>query len=134
FAGDATAGSSMTARILVIEHVPTVRELMCLLLQEAGYDVTAAENTAEGLSAMRADHPDLVLCGLRMTVLEGFGVVRSASASPALQDIPIIAITAFAAEADLERIRAAGFKGMITKPIDPAKFVEQVKSFLQNPG
>jgi two-component system cell cycle response regulator len=122
------------SRILVVEDNAENMELMVYLLQSAGYAVSTATDGAGGLEAAGREHPGLVLCDMRMPVLDGLEVARRLKGDPALRDIRLVAVTASASGADRNQALAAGFDDFITKPIDPVVFLGQVEEFLHPSG
>jgi two-component system cell cycle response regulator len=120
----------MPARILIVEDDTTTREVMAMLLEEAGHAVSSAEDGAGGLRLALDSRPDLVICDLRLPSLDGYAVARSLKADPVCARIPLVAVSALALEGDRERVRAAGFDGYLCKPIEVASFVAEVEAFL----
>jgi two-component system cell cycle response regulator len=120
----------MGARILVIEDNPANLELMRYVLAAFGHVVTTAVDGEEGYDGVVRDRPDLVICDLQLPRIDGFEVARRMKKHPALQGIPLVAVTAFAMVGDRDRVLAAGFDGYIAKPIEPQSFVTQVDAFL----
>jgi len=83
----------MPGRILFIDDDPAGREVALFNLRKAGYEVTAAEDGAQGLSAFAASPFDLVITDLKMPGIPGMEVLRKIHAgSP---DVPVLVITAF---------------------------------------
>jgi len=122
----------MGARIVVIEDNPANLELMMYLLSALGHQPTSAIDGSDGLAAVRAVLPDLVLCDVQLPRVDGFEVARRMKADPRLAAIPLIAVTAFAMPGDRERALAAGFNGYISKPIMPERFLGQIGDFLSS--
>jgi two-component system cell cycle response regulator len=120
----------MAANILIIEDNPANLELMCYLLQASGYTPLSAVDGQQGLEMIQAHRPDLILCDVQMPRLNGYQVAATLKADPALCEIPLIAITAFAMVGDREKIRSRGFDGYLAKPINPERFVSEVLEFL----
>jgi CheY-like chemotaxis protein len=120
----------MLARILIIEDNATNLELQQYLLNSAGYVTLSAADGAEGMRVARQERPDLVLCDLRMPIMNGYEVVQEFKADTRLQQIPIVAVTASSMSGDSKKALAAGFDGYIAKPIEPETFVQQVEDFL----
>jgi two-component system cell cycle response regulator len=120
----------MPARILIVEDDPTTRELMALLLQEAGHEVSDADDGAAGLQLALATRPDLLICDLHLPSLDGWSVARALKADAGCAHIPLLAVSALIQEGDRERVRRAGFDGYLCKPIEPASFVAEVEAFL----
>jgi CheY-like chemotaxis protein len=121
----------MGARILVIEDNLANLDLMIYLLEAFGYSTVAARDGDSGLDAMRGETPDLVICDIQLPATDGYEVARRIKAEPALRQVPIVAVTAFAMVGDREKALAAGFDGYIPKPIFPESFVSQVEAFLR---
>jgi CheY-like chemotaxis protein len=120
----------MAARILIIEDDMASRELANYLLSCAGHVVRTARNGAEGLGALQAELPDLVICDLQMPVMNGFEFLAHLRAAPARGAINVVAVTAFSMTGDRDKALAAGFDGYFSKPIDPHTFVASMEALL----
>jgi two-component system cell cycle response regulator len=120
----------MGARILIVEDNLANLDLMTYLLGASGYRTLSAGDGAAGLEVARREVPDLILCDVQMPLMDGHEMARQAKRDPALQTIPLIAVTAFARDSDRDKALAAGFDGYLSKPIDPETFVGQVEAFL----
>jgi len=107
-------------------------ELITYLLRAFGYDVLAASDGTEGLELVHREKIDLIICDISLPDIDGFEVARQLKNDPELCRIPLIAVTALAMVGDRERMLASGFDGYISKPIDPAAFVQQIEVFLNN--
>jgi len=118
------------ARFLIIEDNPANLELVRYLLEHAGHRVDGAVNGIDGVFAVGATAPDLVICDLQLPRLDGYGVLRELRARPAHAALPIIAVTAFSMPNDRKNVMQAGFDGYLSKPIDPETFVERIEAFL----
>lgn len=121
----------MATRILVIEDNPANLELMRFLLTAHGYTILTACDGEDGFEVARRELPDLILCDLQMPGIDGYEVARRAKGTPALQHIPIVAVTAYAMVGDRDKVLSAGFDGYFAKPIAPETFVQQVETFLK---
>lgn len=121
---------SEPAHILVIEDNPTNLDLMVYLLNAFGYVTVTARDGERGLSAARSERPDLVVCDIQLPKLDGFGVVKQLRDDPALQHLPVIAVTALAMVGDRSKVLSAGFDGYVSKPITPETFVRDIERFL----
>ncbi|MFZ1865133.1 MAG: hybrid sensor histidine kinase/response regulator [Polyangiales bacterium] len=115
------------ARVLHIEDDPNNRRLVQKLLGAAGHEVIEAEGGVEGIQLARETLPDLVLVDINIPDLDGYEVTLRLRGISALQDVPIVAITA---EADRDSTLAVGCDGFIAKPIDAAHFAETIGQFL----
>ena len=115
------------ARVLHIEDDPNNRRLVQKLLGAAGHEVIEAEGGVEGIQLARDSVPDLVLVDINIPDLDGYEVTLRLRGIPALQNVPIVAITA---EGDRDSTLAVGCDGFIAKPIDAARFAETIEQFL----
>lgn len=120
----------MAARILIVEDNQTNLELMTYLLTAYGHRVLTAGDGEEGLAAVAAHRPDLIVCDVHMPKLDGYAVAHRLKADPELARIPLLAVSALAMVGDREKILATGFDGYIAKPIEPEAFVAEVEAFL----
>ncbi len=118
------------ARFLIIEDNPANLELVRYLLEHAGHRVDAAVNGIDGIAAVEATTPDLVICDLQLPLLDGYGVLRELRARPANKTLPVIAVTAFSMPGDRKNVMQAGFDGYMSKPIEPETFVQSIEVFL----
>lgn len=123
----------MSARILIIEDNTANLALMTYLLRAYGHTPLVASEGDAGLKLANDEKPDLILCDVQLPNVSGYDIARQIKAAPALRDIPLVAVTAFAMVGDREKALAAGFDGYLTKPIEPETFVQQVEGFLHAP-
>jgi two-component system cell cycle response regulator DivK len=117
-------------RILVIEDNERNLKLVRDVLRFAGFDVIEARSGEQGVALARVCSPDLVLMDLQLPRMDGTEALRLLRASPVTQDVPVVAVTAFAMKEDRNRAFEAGFDGYLEKPISIRALPEQVRSFL----
>jgi two-component system cell cycle response regulator DivK len=103
-------------RIAVIEDNPDNRLLLQALLADA-YDLDEYEDGPSALAGMAASAPALALLDISLPGMDGSEVLRRIRATPGLDRLPVIALTAHAMSGDRERFLAEGFDGYVTKPI-----------------
>lgn len=119
----------MTARILLIEDDPSVREAASFVLERAGFSVTSAADGAEGLATARSgDNVDLVLLDLMLPSRSGFDVCRELRSASA---VPIVMLTARADITDVVAGLELGADDYITKPFEPAELAARVRAVLR---
>jgi len=116
--------------VLHIEDNFDNRLLVRRLLQAAGYRVIEAENALQAREALKNNLPDLILMDINMPDIDGYTLTAQIKSSPALQKVPVVAITANVMRGDREKVFQAGCNGYIEKPIDVDKFLDQVALFL----
>jgi two-component system, cell cycle response regulator DivK len=120
-------------KILVVEDVDFNRDLIVQLLEDT-YEVLTAADGVEGLQLAAREHPDLILMDLSLPVMDGWEATRRIKANTALQDIPVIALSAHAMMGDHEKALQSGCDDYLTKPLDEdllfaklARFLEEVQ-------
>lgn len=120
----------MKRRVLLIEDNEQNRYLATFLLERHGCRVTQAEDGPDGIRAATSEAFDVILLDIQLPSMDGYAVARALRSNPALDKVPIIAVTSYAMVGDRDSALAAGCNGYIEKPIDPQTFVAEVASFL----
>ncbi len=103
-------------RVAVVEDNEDNRLVVRTLLEER-FTVCEFESGEAALNAFSADPPDLVLLDISLPGSDGSEVLRQMRDDPALQELPVIALTAHAMAGDRERFLAQGFDDYVSKPI-----------------
>jgi len=119
----------MPANILIADDHDDNRELLQLLLLNAGYDVREAKDGSECLAIARDERPDLIIIDLSMPVLDGWGVFRELRADESTRTIPCMAVTAHA-ELDQGQALETGLSAYVTKPYSSEGLLETVAAVL----
>lgn len=120
----------MGQKILVVEDNELNLKLFCDLLRAHGYETEPVRDGREALERARAFAPDLVVMDIQMPHISGLELIERMKSDDELRRTPIMAVTAYAARGDEERIRDAGAEGYVSKPISVLKFVEAVQALL----
>ena len=118
--------------ILVVEDMEDSLEATRIMLRLLGADVLIARNGLAALDVMTTQHPDLVLCDLRMPEMDGFEFLRELCRIQGDHHAPVVALSGLVSQADHERTQAAGFEGHIHKPFDHAALVTAVRAGLKS--
>lgn len=118
------------ARILAVEDVQDNLDLMSYLLTAFGHVVFPATSGRDALELGVRERLDLVLLDLQLPDATGFDILAAMRAEPALREVSIIAVTAYAMVGHRDRALAAGFDGYLTKPIDPITFSDSIDAWL----
>ena len=118
------------ARILIVEDNALNVKLFCDLLAAHGHEPRPVTDGRFALDQAREFEPDLVITDIQLPHVTGLDLIRLIRENKGLKDVPIMAVTAYAAASDEERIRAAGAQAYVSKPISVAKFVAQVNELL----
>ena len=109
------------ARILIIEDEANNLDVARRIVRGAGHEALTATDGLAGLELARREHPDAILVDLLLPKLDGWSVTRAIREEPWAAEIPIVAVSALAMQADRERAREAGCNDFVTKPYAPAE-------------
>lgn len=120
----------MGQKILVVEDNELNLKLFCDLLRAHGYAAEPVRDGREAVARARAFVPDLVVMDIQMPHITGLELIEQMKGDAELRPTPIMAVTAYAAKGDEERIRDAGAEGYVSKPISVIRFVEAVRTLL----
>ena len=116
--------------IVLIEDNEQNARMAAKLLRHAGHQVLLAEDGEGGLNLLEEAEPHLILVDLGLPDMDGQTVVALLRQQAALNDVPIIAFTAWPQATALQMAQAYGCDGVITKPIDTRAFAGQIESYL----
>jgi len=120
--------------ILIVEDNELNLKLARDVLQFHGFGTVEAITGEDAVVMAREHMPDLVLMDIALPGIDGVEATRQLKAEPSMATIPIVALTASVMEADRARFGAAGFAGLIAKPIDVLRFPEQVLAYCRRPA
>ena len=122
------------AKILIVEDNALNIKLFCDLLAAHGHEPEAVTDSRNALDAARAFEPDLVITDIQLPHVSGLDLIRLIRRDEELASVPIMAVTAYSARGDEERIRAAGAQAYVSKPISVMKFAQTVDELLHDGG
>jgi signal transduction histidine kinase/DNA-binding response OmpR family regulator len=113
-------------KVVVVDDDPDMRELLAMILEDAGALVRCCTTVAAALQAIEADMPDVAISDLAMPGEDGYAFVRRVrtEVSEPARSIPLVAMTAYARAEDRRRVLDAGFDRHVAKPIEPEELVE----------
>jgi DNA-binding response OmpR family regulator len=118
----------MAQKILVIEDEDGIIHLLNLYLKDAGYEVVAAKDGADGLALHARLQPDLVILDIMLPALDGFEVCRRIRA---WSQTPILMLTARGDEDDRIQGLDLGADDYLVKPFSPRELVSRVRAILR---
>ena len=104
-------------------------DLLSELVRGWGYTVIEARNGADALEKIEESSPDLVICDIKMPVLDGVGFVRAIRRHSKLSGLPVIALTGFDPH-DHDAIASAGFTTFQSKPVSSELLRRNVERLL----
>jgi len=117
-------------KVLVVEDNELNLKLFCDLLRAHDYETEPVRDGREALARAHAFLPDLVIMDIQLPHVSGLELIEQLKGDEVLKTIPIMAVTAYAAKGDEERIRDAGAEGYVSKPISLGRFIEAVEALV----
>ncbi|HWA25427.1 MAG TPA: response regulator transcription factor [Lacunisphaera sp.] len=120
----------MKPRILVVDDEPDALEVIAFKLKEAGYTPLTAADGLRAVDLVREERPALVVLDLMLPKIDGLEVCKILRRDPATAGIPIIMLTARAAEMDRIVGLELGADDYVTKPFSPRELVLRIKKVL----
>ena len=125
-----TSQNNYPSTILVVENEVSNRILIERVLSTRGYRCLSASNGREALDILDRERVDLILTDLSMPVLDGYQATQLIRSRPGLENVPIVAVTAFALADEGEAARQIGCTEYLTKPFKPRQLLEVVDRLL----
>jgi two-component system cell cycle response regulator DivK len=115
---------------MVVEDNDLNRKLFCDVLKANGFEVAPVADGEVVLETARQESPDLIIMDIQLPGISGVDLITAAKQDAKLRDIPVLAVTAFAAKGDEDRIRSAGAAAYLAKPVSIIPFMNAVKGLL----
>jgi two-component system phosphate regulon response regulator PhoB len=117
--------------ILVVDDETSIREMLVISLESAGYNVLQAENAKTAHSLVLDKHPDLILLDWMMPVTTGLELLRRLKRDEMTDHIPVIMLTAKVEESSKISGLDSGADDYIAKPFSPRELLSRVKAILR---
>jgi signal transduction histidine kinase len=119
-------------RVLVVDDEADSRDFLAFVLEQAGAEVTAAASASVALQILSQSKPDILLSDIGMPEMDGYMFMRQVRSLESEQEnnIPAIALTAYAGEMNQQQALAAGFQRHITKPVAPETLVQEIENMV----
>ena len=121
----------MKPKILVVDDEPDALEVLGFKLREAGFTPIFATDGLKALAAVRAERPDLVVLDLMLPELDGLEVCKLMRRDQSTASIPVLMLTAKAAEMDRVVGLELGADDYVTKPYSPRELVLRIRKLLK---
>jgi len=112
--------------ILVIDDEDDSLEVARYILSFYGATVHTAINGLEGHKLLETIRPRFIISDISMPQMDGWQFIAKLLETPAIKDIPVIALTAHAMRGDREKAISAGFHNYLIKPLTPSTFIQQL--------
>lgn len=120
--------------ILVVEDEDAIREMLIMVLEQAGLQVSAAASAEEALSALAENRVDLLVLDWMLPGMSGVELARRLKRESSYKELPIILLTARGEEEDKIRGLEIGADDYITKPFSPKELVARIKAVMRRSG
>ena len=121
--------------MLVIDDDPDAREVLRMILEDAGAKVTTTASARETREVMGQIHPDLLIADIGMPGEDGYSLIVSIrNQEKGIARLPAIALTAHTRPEDVEHALASGFQLHLAKPVDSSRLVDSIASLFSKPS
>jgi two-component system CheB/CheR fusion protein len=110
-------------RVIVVEDNADSREMLCRLLEHAGFDCHSAENGPAALALIDEVRPDIAVLDIGLPGMDGFEIARRIRRRPEYAAMRLVAVTGYGLAADRAAAKEAGFDAHVVKPVHPAQLV-----------
>ena len=120
----------MSKSILIVDDEPNIVISVEFLMKREGFQVSIARDGDEGLEAIKAKKPDLVVLDVMMPKRNGFEVCEAVRADPELSGVRILMLTAKGRAAEVKKGLELGADAYITKPFSTHELVAKVRALL----
>ena len=120
--------------ILVVEDEDAIREMLMMVLEQAGFVPIAAADAEDAQKSLDDNLPDLILLDWMLPGISGVEWARRLKKEPICRDIPIILLTARGEEEDKVRGLEIGADDYMTKPFSPKELVARIRAVLRRSG
>ncbi|WP_421344643.1 phosphate regulon transcriptional regulator PhoB [Aeromonas veronii] len=121
----------MAKRILVVEDEAPIREMLCFVLEQKGYETIEAEDYADGLAKVREPYPELIVLDWMMPGGSGIQFIKQLKLDEVTRQIPVVMLTARGEEEDKVRGLEAGADDYITKPFSPKELTARLHAVMR---
>ena len=124
----------MAQKILIVEDNSDLSQLLAFYLSDAGYEISRAGNSAQGISKALAERPDLIITDLYLPDMNAVDATVILKQDPATSGIPIIVLTAMTVGEWKTKALEAGVAKYLIKPIFPPELTDAVRELIQRPS
>ena len=121
----------MAKRILVVEDEAPIREMLCFVLEQKGYETVEAEDYADGLAKVREPYPELIVLDWMMPGGSGIQFIKQLKQDEVTRQIPVVMLTARGEAEDKVRGLEAGADDYITKPFSPKELTARLHAVMR---
>ena len=117
----------MTKTILTVDDSRMMREMLNVVLTQAGFNVVQAEDGMHGLDVLEGSGADVIITDINMPRMHGFGFIEGVRKTDQYRATPILVLSTEGDQEKKNRAKAAGATGWIVKPFNAEKLVDAVR-------
>lgn len=121
----------MSKKVLIVEDEAPIREMLCFVLEQKGFEPLEAEDFQQGLAALKEPFPDLILLDWMLPGGSGIQFIKQLKQDEVTRQIPVVMLTARGEEEDKVRGLDAGADDYITKPFSPKELTARLKAVIR---
>lgn len=104
-------------RVLVVEDIKDTADILQDLLEQEGCEVKVAYSGEQGLQLAKDYHPDILICDIGLTGIDGYQVARAFGEDEDLRDVYLVSLTGYTRPEDQKKAKEAGFHHQLAKPV-----------------
>lgn len=120
----------MSARLLLVDDEPGLREAVQAYLEDSDFSVEVASNARDGWELLQQHNPDLVISDIMMPQVDGYQFLKQVREDPRYKALPVVFLTAKGMTGDRIQGYQAGCDAYLSKPFDPDELVAIVTNLL----
>jgi two-component system cell cycle response regulator len=118
------------ARVLIVDDERVNRQLLTIMLEPEGYELSSATSGDEALAAVARQVPDLIVLDIMMPGMNGYVVTARLKANPATRHVPVVLLSALHDRNSRAHGMGAGADGFLPKPVDRRELCDLVRAML----
>ena len=120
----------MSKTIMVVDDSASIRQVVRIALNGAGYNVIEASDGKDALSKLTGDKIHLVISDVNMPNMDGISLVKELKKNPRYKFTPVIMLTTEAGKDKMAEGKAAGAKAWVVKPFQPPQMLDAVSKLI----
>jgi CheY-like chemotaxis protein len=117
--------------ILVVDDFDDTRLLLRVWLQKKGYRVVEAENGNQAVAEAASQQPDLIIMDVEMPELDGLSATRKIRTLENSEEVPIVVVSAYAADQFRDDALAAGCDAYVSTPFEPDELEKLINTLIK---
>lgn len=121
----------MAKTIMIVDDSSTLRQVITVTLQKAGYKTEEAADGVEALEKTKGTRFNLIICDVNMPNMDGITFVRELKKDPDNKFTPVLMLTTESQTKKIQEARTAGAKAWIVKPFKPEQVLEAIEKLIR---